>query len=248
MQKIFVEPNQIKNDVIEIIGDDVNHISNVLKISTNEEILIGNKNTGETYLCEISKKSKNEIIANIVNKITENTEPNTYIHLFQGLPKSDKMEFIIQKCTEIGVSEFTPVIMNRCVVKIDEKENLKKNERWQKIAKSAAEQSKRDIIPTVNFAENLKNIFKNFKDYDIVLVAYENEQKNNLKAELQSLGTKNKRIAIIIGPEGGLEVSEVNDIIQNGGKCVTLGNRILRTETAPIVMSTAILYELNDMN
>lgn len=154
------------------------------------------------------------------------------------------MELIIQKCTEIGVSEITPVAMNRCIVKLDEKENIKKNQRWMQIAKSAAEQSKRDIIPKINLTNNFKNIFENLKEYDIVLVAYENEQTNNIKEVLQNYNNGPYKIAIIIGPEGGLDVAEVNEIIKHGGKSVSLGKRILRTETAPLVMSAFILYEL----
>ncbi len=248
MQKFFVNQEQIGKENIKIIGEDVNHILNVLRLEIGETILIGNKQNGNTYLAEISKKNKDVVIANIIKEERETTEPSTYIHVFQGLPKSDKMELIIQKGTEIGVSEFTPVEMNRCIVKLDDKENLKKNQRWQKIAQSAAEQSKRDIIPTVNFAKNFKNIFEIFQEYDIVLVAYENEHIKTLKDELKKCTNARKKVAIIIGPEGGLDKEEVNEIIKHGGKCVSLGKRILRTETAPIVMSTIILYEFNDMN
>ena len=154
------------------------------------------------------------------------------------------MEYIIQKCTEIGVSEITPVIMNRCIAKVDEKENIKKNARWQKIAQSAAEQSKRDVIPKINLVKNFKNIFEILEKYDIVLVAYENETKNGLKEVLQKKDIKHNNIAVIIGPEGGIDKKEIDDIIKFGGKCVTLGKRILRTETAPIVLTSIIMYEL----
>ena len=247
MQKFFVGSEQINNNSVLITDEDVNHIINVLRLNIDEEILVGNKDNGESYLCCISSLQKEKVCANILKKV-ESTEPNTYIHLFQGLPKADKMEYIIQKCTEIGVSEITPVLMKRCIVKIDEKENLRKNERWQKIIKSAAEQSKRDIIPKINFTKDFKNIFEIFREYDIVIVAYEEEHTKTLKEVLQGAKKDIKKVAIIIGPEGGLEREEVDKIIENGGKCVTLGKRILRTETAPIVMSTAILYELNDMN
>ena len=246
MQKFFVEHAQIEGNKTKIIGSDVNHITNVLRLDIGEKILVGDKQLGETYFGSIVEKSKDAVIVNIIEKNETKTEPNVYIHLFQGLPKSDKMEYIIQKCTEIGVSEITPVAMSRCIVKIDEKENLKKNQRWQQIAKSAAEQSKRDIIPKINLTNNFKNIFENFKEYDIVLVAYEEERINNIKNVLQNLKNSSHKIAIIIGPEGGLEESEVNEIIRHGGKSVSLGKRILRVETAPLVMSTIILYELGD--
>ena len=248
MQKFFVSKEQIKENIIKIIGEDVNHIINVLRLNIGENILIGNTGSGETYLGSITKKEKHEVLVNIIEKIEQSTEPRTYIHLFQGLPKSDKMEYIIQKGTEVGISEFTPVIMKRCVAKIDEKENIKKTERWQKIALSSAEQSKRDFIPKINLAKNLKNIFEIFKEYDIVLVAYENEQEKSLKEELKKYEKIHNRIAIIVGPEGGLEKEEIDEIVKNGGKCISLGKRILRTETASIVMTTMILYEFNDMN
>lgn len=247
MQKFFVEHHQIEDNIINITGPDVNHILNVLKLEIGENVLVGDLKSGATYLCSITEKDRENIAVNIIKKEETTTEPNVYIHLFQGLPKSDKMEYILQKCTEIGVSEFTPVAMNRCIVKLDEKEKIKKNQRWGQIAKSAAEQSKRDIIPKINLTKNFKNIFEFLKEYDIVLVAYENELNNCIKNELKNVNPKPNKIAIIIGPEGGLERTEVDEIINCGGKCVTLGKRILRTETAPIVMSTAILYELGNI-
>ncbi len=168
MQKFFVMPEQIIDNRIKIIGEDVNHISNVLRLNEKEEVLVGNKTTGDTYLCTLKEIKKDEIILEMKEKKEDSTEPNIYLHLFQGLPKSDKMEYIIQKCTEIGVSEITPVIMSRCIAKIEKKDEEKKIERWRKIAETAAKQSKRDIIPKINFSKNLKNIYKKIKDYDIV--------------------------------------------------------------------------------
>jgi len=140
--------------------------------------------------------------------------------------------------------------MSRCIAKVDEKDIKKKNERWNKIALSAAEQSKRDIIPKVNFTKNFKNIFENLKDYDIVLVAYEEE--NNL--DIKSLLSKRHealldgcKVAIIVGPEGGIDKNEIKEITENGGQSISLGKRILRTETAPLLLATIILYELDDL-
>lgn len=247
MQKFFVKPEQIINQTIEIIGEDVNHIKNVLRYKIGEEVLAGNETTGATYSCQIKEIGKEVVLLTILEQEKETTEPTTYIHIFQGLPKADKMEHIIQKGTEIGVCEFTPVAMSRSIVKLEGKESLKKIERWQKIAQTAAMQSKRDRIPKVNSVQNLKNLYENLKEYDIVLVAYEEEQENSIKQEVQRYKEqteKNNKIAIIIGPEGGIAKEEVETMKRQGAKIVTLGKRILRTETAPLVMATILLYEL----
>lgn len=246
MQKFFVKSEQIHDNTIEIIGEDVNHIKNVLRYKVGEEVLVGNEATGESYSCQIKEIEKEKVVLNIISKIEQSNEPKTYVHIFQGLPKADKMEHIIQKGTEIGVSEFTPVALSRSIVKLEGKESLKKIERWQKIAETAAKQCKRDRIPKINCIQNLKNLYEILKEYDIVLVAYEEEKENLLKTEIQkhiNNKEKNLKIAIIVGPEGGLAKEEVNAIKEIGGIAVTLGKRILRTETAPLVMSTILLYE-----
>ena len=311
MYKFFVKSNQIeennniKNAKIEedtskssnannnliatIIGEDVNHIANVLRLAIGESLIICNKDTGISYNATISKISQEFIECIIQTEIIETTECPVDIDLFQGLPKSDKMEYIIQKTTELGVKNIFPVEMERCVVKLDSKSENKKIDRWNKIAESAAKQSKRDIIPEVKNIINLENICKNTEKYDIILLAYENEEKNTLKNELQKLKNKNiqakgnitntakdtendnirknenieqvkiaqekmkqnekcfnsnkLRIGIVVGPEGGLSTKEVDKLISSGAKCITLGKRILRTETAPIVIISNIIYE-----
>ncbi len=220
MQKFFVNPEQIQENTASIVGEDVNHIVNVLRLELGEKVLVGNKISGDTYNCEIRNITKEYVLLDILNKNDGTTEPNVYLHVFQGLPKADKMENIIQKCTEIGVSEFTPVAMSRCIVKLDEKESKKKLERWQKIAETAAKQSKRDIIPKINFAQNLKNIYEKLKECDIVLIAYEDEKENSLKSVLKKhMKQEIKKVAIIIGPEGGLERQEVEAIKRSRRNC-----------------------------
>lgn len=165
------------------------------------------------------------------------------------MPKADKLEFIIEKCTEIGVKQITPVIMKRTIVKLDEKDKIKKLVRWNKIAEVAAKQSRRDEILKVNSMINFKNLFEKWNEYDIVLIAYENEKENTLKRVLKSLPKEknNFNIAVLIGPEGGIDEQEINQIKENSNyQIVTLGKRILRTETAPLVISSNILYELED--
>ena len=247
MYKFFVEDKQINENKVNIVGEDVNHIKNVLRLENEEEICVCNKETSISFLCKIIKVDNNFVICEILEEIEDTTESNTYIHILQGLPKSDKLESIIEKCTEIGVKEITPVSMKRSIVKLEEKDKTKKLNRWQKIAEVAAKQSKRDTILKVNNVVNFQNIFENVKDYDILLVAYEEEKENTLKEILKRYKNKgNIKIAVLIGPEGGIDESEINICKDNKFISITLGKRILRTETAPLVVSSNILYELED--
>lgn len=248
MYKFFVNDEQVQADTITIKNDDVNHIKNVLRIGINERIQICNKNTSQNYSCEIVEENLNSIKCKIIEPIHETTEANTYIHVFQGLPKSDKMENIIQKLTEIGVCEITPLVMERCVVKLDKASQEKKIPRWRKIAEVAAKQSKRDIIPLINYCTDIKNIYNQIKDYDIIITAYEEEKVQRVKEVLNNYkNVQNLKIALIIGPEGGISEEEIEELKKNNSKVVTLGKRILRTETAPVVLASIILYELNDI-
>lgn len=251
MSKFFVKTEQINNNDIVIIGDDVNHIINVLRMKKTDEIQICNQDTGDNYNAEIVNYSKNEVECKIISKINETTESNVHITLFQGIPKFEKMELIIQKNTEVGIKSIVPVIMERTVVKLDEKIASKKLERWQKIAEIVAKQSMRDIIPQIGNITKLKDI--DTTEFDAVLVAYENEEHNMLKTELQKLERKIKsnnsseqqyNIAIVIGPEGGISEKELVMLAEKNAKFVSLGKRILRTETAGVVMAGNIIYEL----
>ena len=251
MSKFFVKTEQINNNDIVVIGDDVNHIINVLRMKKTDEIQICNQDTGDNYNAEIVNYSKNEVECKIISKINETTESNVHITLFQGIPKFEKMELIIQKNTEVGIKSIVPVIMERTVVKLDEKIASKKLERWQKIAEIAAKQSMRDIIPQIGNITKLKDI--DTTEFDAVLVAYENEEHNMLKTELQKLERKIKsnnsseqqyNIAIVIGPEGGISEKELVMLAEKNAKFVSLGKRILRTETAGVVMAGNIIYEL----
>jgi len=247
MYKFFVKEEQIEDNRINITGEDVNHIKNVLRLGGGEEICICNKDTSKSYMCKIIDLDNNLVICEILKDILDTTEANIYIHIFQGLPKADKFEFIIEKCTEIGAKEITPVAMKRSIVKLDEKDKVKKLDRWQKIAEVAAKQSKRDTILKVNNVINFQNIFEKVKDYDILLIAYEEEKETTLKTVLSKFkDKKNLKVAVIIGPEGGIDENEINLCKENQFTSVTLGKRILRTETAPLVISSNILYELED--
>lgn len=245
MSKFFVKENQINNGKIQVLGDDVNHIVNVLRMRNGNELQICNQDAGENYTAQIIEIAKNYVECEIVKKVDYTTESNVNITLFQGIPKFEKMELIIQKNTEIGVKKIVPVMMERTVVKLDAKVASKKIERWQKIAEIAAKQSMRDIIPKIENVTKLKDIESS--NYDVILVAYENEDRNMLKEELTKLkDNKNDiyNIAVVIGPEGGISEKEVEILKEKNAKFVSLGKRILRTETAGIVMNGNIMYEL----
>ena len=245
MPKFFVKTKQIENNKITIIGTDVNHIKNVLRLKENDELEICNSEKQENYLCNISIIQEDKIECAIKEKIKETTEPNIKVTIFQGLPKSDKMEFIIQKSVELGANDITPVEMSRCVVKLNEKDKSKKIERWQKISEVAAKQCQRDIIPKINPIITIKDICKISNNYDAIILAYEKENENSIKQELNKIKQQNfKNIGIIIGPEGGLEEKEVELLKQNGAKVITLGKRILRTETVALNVLSNIIYEL----
>ena len=246
MPKFFVKDNQIDGNIVKIVGTDVNHIANVLRLKINDEIQVCNANKGINYKTKIVEIDKETVICNILEIKETNSEADIHINILQGLPKAEKMELIIQKCTELGVKEITPVEMERCIVKLDGKSANKKQERWQKIAEVAAKQSGRDKIPQINRVINIKHICNMLEDYDIVLVPYENEKNVTLKEVLKEFPRQNSKIAILIGPEGGFEEKEIQMLEQNNCKIVTLGNRILRTETVAIAMVSVIMYELAD--
>ena len=251
MPKFFVKEEQIQENQIIILGQDVNHIKKVLRAKIGDELQICNSQNGENFLCEIDNLEEEKIICQIKEKIQEQVESNIEVTIFQGLPKADKMEYIIQKSVELGVYDITPVEMKRCVVKLNEKDKSKKIERWQKISEVAAKQCGRDIIPQINNIINIKNICNLIQEYDMVLVAYENEEKNTLKEQLENIKKQNNskskvKIGIIIGPEGGLEEKDVETLKENGAKVITLGKRILRTETVALNVLSIIMYELEN--
>ena len=246
MPKFFIKEENVQHNKIEIIGEDVNHIKNVLRKNIKDKIEICNSENGQNYLCEITQIEKEKILCEIIEEKSGNAEPKTHVHIYQGLPKSDKMELIIQKAVELGVAEITPTNMSRCIVKLDGKEQKKKVERWQKISEVAAKQSGRDIIPKINEISNINQIAKQCEEYDIIMLAYENEKENKLKNEIEKLKELNKqnlKIAVIIGPEGGIAPEEVEKLQKEGTKIITLGERILRTETVALNVLSIIMYE-----
>lgn len=245
MSTFFVKNNQVTEKSIEIIDEDVNHIKNVLRYKIDDEIDVCDEN-GTRYKTKIEKFEKDSIMLEIIEKSIKNTECSLNITLFQGLPKADKMDLITQKCTELGIKEIIPFISERVIVKLDDKSETKKQERWQKIAKEAAKQSGRQIVPNIKKTINLKNIIENLSKYDIVIVPYECEKEHNIKSILKESKKDIKNIAIVIGPEGGFSENDIKILEEaKNVKKVSLGPRILRTETAGIATLAMVIYELD---
>lgn len=242
MPKYFTEPENIKDGFIEIFSDEAKHILNVMRMEIGDTLTICDGQSND-YLCRICETGKNCLKAKIEETTKSESEPKTKITLYQGLPKSDKMELIIQKCVEIGVCRIVPVITERAVVKIEKgaKED-KKTERWQKIAESAAKQSGRGIIPAVERPMKFKDAIEEAIKNGEAIIPYENEKDRGLKEFVKN--SKAENIGIFIGPEGGFDTKEIEFAVENGVMSVTLGKRILRTETAGIVTSAIVLYEL----
>lgn len=251
MPKFFIKTENLKeNEEIWITGSDINHIKNVLRKKIDDKINICNSDTQKNYECVIKNIEENKIVCKILDEVKSLAESNLNITIFQGLPKSDKMELIIQKATELGVKTIVPVITKRTVIKLKDKDKQNKVDRWRKIAEVAAKQSGRDIIPTIENIINIADI--KFDEFDKIFVLYENEEKISIKDEIEQLKNDNKEelnIGIVIGPEGGFAESEIEQLRLNQNvSVVTLGKRILRTETVALVVSGILMYELGDLN
>ena len=241
MHNFFVKKENFYDNKVSIQGDDVNHIKNVLRMDLGTKIYVTNIDSHIKYLSEVNSIEKTQVICNILEEVPS-TELPVNIALYQGLPKADKLEFIIEKSTELGVNSIVPVEMRFSIAKIKNEDS--KLVRWNKIAESAAKQSKRNVIPHVLGTIDFKKMTEQLDQYDLVLLAYENETKQTLKEVLNRVNKEEiKNIAIIIGPEGGVDKNEVDTLVSKGVKCVSLGKRILRTETAPLCLLSMLVYE-----
>lgn len=247
MYNFFVTEQNRNGDCFYIEGADFNHIKNVLRMNVGEEILVSC--TGTSSLCKINAFNKDCVVAEILTEDFQNTDLPVDIYLFQGLPKGDKAELIIQKTVELGVFEIIPVEMNRCVVKLDEKKKKSKTARWQAIAESAAKQSKRSAVPKVCDPIPFKNALEKAKSLDLFLIPYEN--KDGMKSTANALKKikSGMSVGIMIGPEGGFDENEIK-LAAEIGDTVSLGKRILRTETAAITAVGAVMLytEMNGEN
>ena len=247
MQRFFVEPHQIDETAhrIHITGTDVNHISNVLRMKQGEEVWISDGGKKE-YRCAIEAFSQEEVLLHIIYAQEPDYELPSRIYLFQGLPKADKMELIIQKAVELGAYEVIPVETKRCVVKLDGKKAAKKVDRWQQIAESAAKQSKRMLIPNVHQIMTFKEALSYAQSMDIRLIPYELAKGIQETKEILTAIEPGQFIGIFIGPEGGFEEKEVEAAIEEGAKPITLGRRILRTETAGLAILSVLMFQLEN--
>lgn len=232
MFNFFAGENSRNGNCYYIEGADLNHIKNVLRMKAGDRFLVSDK--GVSSLCELVSADDCCAVAEIIEENYQNTELPAEIHLFQGLPKADKMELIIQKCTELGVHRIIPCEMHRCVVRIDDKKKKSKIQRWQAISESAAKQSKRSIIPEVADVLPFNLLKEIIGDFDLFIVPYENERGMEATKETLDRIRKGMKIGILIGPEGGFEEKEMSALVEKGALPLSLGSRILRTETAAI--------------
>lgn len=246
MHKFFVDEKCVDGNFINITGDDVKHIYKVLRLKDGDKININNCK-GEEFLAKINEITKSNVLCEIVEKVDVNNESPVKLHLYQGMPKAAKMDLIVQKATELGIMSITPVITERVIIKNDLKE-FKKIDRWNKIALEASKQCKRSIIPKVMEPIAFDSLLEQLKSVDLVVVPYENKEEVGIKTVIKKIATNDiKSIAIIIGPEGGFEEEEIEKLSEAKAEIVTLGPRILRTETAGFVCASLLMYELGDI-
>jgi 16S rRNA (uracil1498-N3)-methyltransferase len=245
MHRFFVKKEDISEGTITVKGEDVQHIARVLRLQNGDKILLCD-GEGTDYLTAIESMDKHSIRAIVIDKEASKGEPDIDVVLYQGIPKSTKMDIIIQKCTEMGVRRIVPIYTIRTIVKLEsDKDEKKKVERWTKIAEEAAKQSGRGIIPDIDLPMTLSEAIKDAAKLDTVIVPYELEDSLSIKAALSK--SKARSIGFFIGPEGGFEFSEIERAKEMGAMPVTLGSRILRTETAGIAVLTSIMYEYDQM-
>ena len=246
MYDFFADSSAIGEKEIIIRGSDLNHMKNVLRLQIGEQICIHEESTGKEYRCEIAGYEKDVAHLHIMWVEEANRELPSKIYLFQGLPKGDKMELIIQKAVELGVSEIVPVAMKNCVVKLDEKKAAKKLQRWQAIAESAAKQSKRTVIPTVKQPVTYREALKIASELDITLVPYENERGMDATREIMGQLKAGQTIGVVVGPEGGFAPEEIALVDEHATMYrISLGRRILRTETAGLAALAMLVYNLD---
>ena len=243
MFHFFVSPENITADEVVIVGGDVNHIKNVLRMKTGEKF-VANDGNGASYCCSVREIYDDRIVAGIEDGQLMSNELPVRLVLFQGLPKGDKMELIIQKAVELGVSDIYPVEMSRCVVKLDDKKKKSKTARWQSISESAAKQSGRTVIPEIHEPLPYVQALKEAEGFDLLLVPYECADSMAALKEKISQVKENMTIGIFIGPEGGYEEKEIEKAKEVGGEIVSLGKRILRTETASIAALAICMFNI----
>lgn len=243
MQRFFVTTSQVKGDRIYIEGSDVNHMKNVLRMHPGEELMVSDGNNLQ-YLCQVTEYTDGLAVLSVKRQECVNTELPSRIYLFQGLPKQDKMELIVQKAVELGVCGIIPVETRRSVVRLDEKKKIKKAQRWQQIAESAAKQAGRGYIPQVEPVMSYGEALRRAGELDVRLIPYELAEGMESTRRIVEGIKPGQSVGILIGPEGGFEKPEVEAAEEAGFVPVTLGKRILRTETAGLAVLSVLMYHL----
>ena len=243
MHHFFVTPDQVQENQIYIVGSDVNHMKNVLRMKVGEKFQVSDGND-KKYVCRIEQMNEEEVQAGILEEMQADTELPSKIYLFQGLPKNDKMELIVQKAVELGVWEVIPVSTKSAVVKLDVKKALKKVERWNAISESGAKQSGRTIIPKVTSVMTYREALSYAEQLDVVMIPYELAEGMEETKQFIDAIQPGQSVGVFIGPEGGFEREEVEFAIQKGARPITLGKRILRTETAGLAVLAVLMYHL----
>jgi len=253
LQRYFVPAEQWQDDGVTITGDDAHHVMNVMRGRIGDRFLCCAPD-GRTAVVEVAAAMKGIVEAKILEWIEESREPGIDIYIAQSLPKGDKMETVIQRCTEIGAAGFIPFVSARTIVQYDDKKEAKRLERWHKIAKEAAEQAHRDLVPHIDRIVSWKELLQRFDEADLVLLCYEQEVDNGLgqvlrqwREQADRSASGKQRIWVIIGPEGGFTEQEAEQAQSAGASRVHVGPRILRTETAALVALTCVLYEYGEM-
>ena len=246
MNQFFVEPGQIREKKIFITGKDVNHIKNVLRMKIGEELSVSNGCDGKEYRGIIEEFTDDAVVCALAFVKEDGVELPSKVYLYQGLPKADKMELIIQKAVELGVYEIIPVATKRAVVKLDEKKSKSKIARWQAISEAAAKQSKRAIIPNVADVLSFKEALKECQKAKVKVIPYELAEGMDKTKEIISHLKPGQDVAIFIGPEGGFDDAEIEAAMEAGVIHITLGKRILRTETAGFTILSWIMYQLEN--
>ncbi len=243
MYRFYIEPSQKQGDSIEIIGEDVNHIKNVLRMKNGEKFILCD-GAGTDYLCELAGSKERNLVATVLEEKKSETELPVHLVLYQGLPKKDKMELIIQKAVELGAAEIVPVVTKRTIVKTEGGKEEKKLARWQAIAESAAKQSGRGVIPTVAKVHTWKEALASMENLDYNVILYENAEGMKPTAECLKVAGQKGSIGIFVGPEGGFTEDEVAQCKDHGAECLSLGKRILRTETAGLAMLSMLMLAI----
>jgi 16S rRNA (uracil1498-N3)-methyltransferase len=246
MSRFFIKRQDIDSGAVCITGEDVIHIKKVLRLKIGDTIIVSD-GCGTDYLVKIKEIDDSCVYADIIHTMVNLTEPPIDIVLFQGVPKSDKMDFIIQKSVELGVRKIIPVITERTIVRIDNKKDAqKKHERWNRISLEASKQCNRGFVPEVSMPVCYEEAFNHMNDSDLIIIPYEKETAGSFKKILKN-NIDIKSVSVIVGPEGGFTEKEVEKALGYGANAITLGPRILRTETAGITVLSILMYELGDV-